>query len=98
MDFSKFKELVKEHQDNITYLYIYYILTIKESLPKNILNNESSMKMLILLIENTYLYGDEQYSLEFICEVAGMYIEEIFKDNLTAEELDNLCSETFLNC
>lgn len=98
MEFNKFKELSNEYKENITYLYIYYLLTSEEELPKNIIENELSMKMLILLIENTYLYGEKRYSLEFICEVAVMYIDEIFKDNLKAEDLDNLCSETFYNC
>jgi len=97
MNFSKFNELIKEHEDNITYLYIYYILTSEEELPENIINNELALKMLILLIETTYLYGEKRYSLEFICEVAVMYIEEIFEDNLKAEDLDSLCSETLLN-
>ena len=98
MDFSKFNELVNEYQDNITYLYIYYILKLNESLPKNIINDETTMKMLILLIECTYLFGEKRFNLEFICEVAISYIDEILKGNLNSEDLDNLCSETSLNC
>ncbi|MBQ7411164.1 MAG: hypothetical protein IJW20_07280 [Clostridia bacterium] len=97
MDFSKFEELTHEYKSNITYLYIYYILTFEETLPENIKNNNLALEKLILLIENTYLYRNQPFDLKFICEVAVSYIEEIFEDNLNEEDLDNLCSETLLN-
>ncbi len=97
MDFEKFKQLVNDNKENMTYLYIYYILTIEENLKSNIVNDELKMKTLILLIENTYLYGDKRFDLAFICGVASDYVDEIFKENMDEEELDNLCSETFSN-
>lgn len=97
MDFNKFEQLTHEYKSNITYLYIYYILTFEEKLPENVKNNSLALEKLILLIENTYLYRDQPFDLKFICEVAVSYIDEIFKDNLNKEDLDNLCSETLLN-
>lgn len=97
MNFEKFKQLVNDNKENMTYLYIYYILTIEENLKSNIVNDELKMKALILLIENTYLYGDKRFDLAFICGVASDYVDEIFKENMDEEELDNLCSETFSN-
>ena len=98
MNFKKFQETVKDYKEDITYLYIYYILTIKESLPQKIQTDETTLKMIILLIENTYLYANGNYDLAFICEVATSYIDEIIDDNISAEDLENLCSETLLNC
>lgn len=97
MDFDKFKQVVNDNKENMTYLYIYYILTIEENLKQDIVNDELKMKLLILLIENTYLYGDKRFDLAFICGVASDYVDEIFKENMNKEELDNLCDETFLN-
>lgn len=97
MNFEKFKQLVNDNKENMSYLYIYYILTIEENLNSNIVNDELKMKMLILLIEKTYLYGDKKFDLAFICGVASDYADEIFKENMNEEELDNLCSETFSN-
>ena len=82
---------------DMTYLYIYYILTNEESLTNNILDDEKKMEFLILLIENTYLYGEKRFDLAFICGVASDYIDEIFEENMTEEDLDNLCDETLLN-
>lgn len=97
MNFEKFKEIINDNKENMTYLYIYYILTVEENLKQNIVNDELKMKLLILLIENTYLYGYKRFDLAFICGVASDYVEEIFKENMNEEELDNLCDETFLN-
>lgn len=97
MNFEKFKQLVNDNKENMIYLYIYYILTIEENLKSNIVDDELKMKTLILLIENTYLYGDKRFDLAFICGVASDYVDEIFKENIDEEELDNLCSETFSN-
>lgn len=97
MNFDKFKQVVNDNKENMIYLYIYYILTIEENLKQNIVNDELKMKLLILLIENTYLYGDKRFDLAFICGVASDYVDEIFNENMDKEELDNLCDETFLN-
>lgn len=97
MKFEKFKQVVNDNKENMTYLYIYYNLTIEENLKSNIVNDEFKMKTLILLIENTYLYGDKRFDLAFICGVASDYVDEIFKENMDKEELYNLCDETFSN-
>lgn len=97
MNFEKFKQIVNDNKDNMRYLYIYYILTIEENLKEDIINDDLKMKLLILLIENTYLYGDKRFDLAFICGVVSDYVDEIFKENMTEKELDNLCDETFLN-
>lgn len=97
MNFEKFKQLVNDNKENMTYLYIYYVLTVEENLKADVVNDELKMKALMLLIENTYLYGDKKFDLAFICQVASDYVDEIFKENMDSKELDNLCSETFLN-
>ncbi len=97
MDISKLKKVIQDNKDDMTYLYIYYILTNEESLTNNILDDEKKMEFLILLIENTYLYGEKRFDLAFICGVASDYIDEIFEENMTEEDLDNLCDETLLN-
>ena len=97
MDISKLKKVIQDNKDDMTYLYIYYILTNEESLTNNILDDEKKMEFLILLIENTDLYGEKRFDLAFICGVASDYIDEIFEENMTEEDLDNLCDETLLN-
>lgn len=97
MNFDKFRQVVNDNKENMTYLYIYYILTIEENLKKEIVENDLKMKSLILLIENTYLYGTQKFDLAFICGVAVDYVDEIFTQNIDKEELENLCDETFLN-
>lgn len=97
MNMDKFKQVINDNKEDMTYLYIYYILTIEENLKQNIVDDELKMKSLILLIENTYLYGDKRFDLAFICGVASDYVDEIFNENMDKEELDNLCDETFLN-
>lgn len=98
MEIKKFKKVVDEYKDDITSLYIYYILVNDEELSKEIIDDELKMKFLILLINNAYLYGEKVYPLEFISEVAVSYIEEIMNNEVDAEELENLCSETYNNC
>jgi hypothetical protein len=97
MNFEKFKQIINDNKKDMTYIYIYYILTVEEELKADIVNDEQKMKFLILLIENTYLYGEKRFDLAFVCGVASDYVDEIFNENMDAEELDNLCDETFLN-
>ena len=40
MNFDKFRQVVNDNKENMTYLYIYYILTIEENLKKEIVEND----------------------------------------------------------